>query len=126
MIRVPLLGSKFSPKQLPGLVRWLDVSDLSTLFQDSARTTVVGNDSDPLGGATDKSGQGNHFIQATAGKRPIYKTGILNGKPSLRFDGVDDQLDSLASAYPVRTTFLLAKRATNPGNAFLAYNNVGS
>jgi hypothetical protein len=53
---------------------WYDPSDLSTLFQDSAGTTPVTADGDPVGLMLDKSGNGFHATQATAGNRPVYKT----------------------------------------------------
>lgn len=67
-----------------------DPSDLSTLWQDSARTTPVTADGDPVGCIDDKSGNGNHATQATASKRPLYKTS--GGLHYLYFDGVDDLL----------------------------------
>jgi hypothetical protein len=33
----------------------------------------------------DQSGNGRHVTQATAGNRPVYKTGLQNGKAGLRF-----------------------------------------
>ena len=36
---------------------------------------------------SDTSGNGKHATQATSGNRPIYKTGIYNGHPVVRFDG---------------------------------------
>lgn len=69
--------SSFDPDTLfPGseVGAWWDLSDISTLWQDSARTTPVTADSDPLGCVDDKSGNGNHLLQATAGNRPLYKT----------------------------------------------------
>ena len=66
---------------------WYDPSDLSTLFQDSAGTTPVTADSQPVGLALDKSGNGNHASQATATARPLYRTD--GTRHWLEFDGVD-------------------------------------
>ncbi len=38
----------------------------------------------------DQSGNGNNFAQAAAGNQPVYNTNIINGRPILRFDGIDD------------------------------------
>ena len=65
-----------------------DVSDLSTLFQDSAGTTPVTASGQPVGKMLDKSGNGNHATQAIYAKRPIYTEG--SGLGWLAFDGVDD------------------------------------
>jgi hypothetical protein len=69
---------------------WYDPSDLTALFQDSAGTTPVTADGDPVGLMLDKSGNGNHASQSVAAARPIYRTdGTLHW---LQFDGVDDYL----------------------------------
>ena len=73
----------------PGL--WLDPSDLTTLFQDSAGTTPVTAAGQPVGRVLDKSGNGNHATQATAGSRPTYQVDA-SGRGYLSFDGVDDSL----------------------------------
>jgi len=43
-----------------------------------------------LGTVTDWSKNGFVFTQATAGNRALFKTNIINGKPVLRWDGVND------------------------------------
>lgn len=53
---------------------WFDISDLSTLYQDSSATTPVTTDGDPVGYVADKSGNGHHATQATSGNRPTYRT----------------------------------------------------
>jgi len=69
---------------------WYDPSDLTTLYQDSAGTTPVTADGDPVGRMEDKSGNGNHATQAGSTSRPVYRTdGTLR---RLKFDGVDDVL----------------------------------
>jgi len=50
---------------------WFDASDFSTMFQDSAGTVPVTAVGQPVGKMLDKSGRGNHRIQATTTKRPI-------------------------------------------------------
>jgi hypothetical protein len=69
---------------------WYDPSDLSTMFQDDAGTIPVTADNDPVGRLLDKSGNGNHLTQSTAGSRPTYQT--AGGMHWLAFDGVDDYL----------------------------------
>ena len=69
---------------------WYDPSDLSTMWQDSAGTTPVTADGQPVGKILDKSGNGNHATQPVAGKRPTYHT--AGGTHWLDFDGVDDSL----------------------------------
>lgn len=50
---------------------WYDPSDLSTLFQDAAGTTPVTAMEQPVGLMLDKSGRGNHAVQATTTARPV-------------------------------------------------------
>ena len=49
---------------------WLDPSDLTTLFQDSAGTTPVTAVEQPVGLIRDKSGRNNHASQSTSANRP--------------------------------------------------------
>ena len=74
---------------------WYDPSDLSTLFQDSAGTTPVTATGQPVGKMLDKSGNGNHAIQTTSSKRPLYQE--AGGLSYLLFDGVDDTMVTTAS-----------------------------
>ena len=50
---------------------WYDPSDLSTLFQDSAGTLPVTAMEQPVGLMLDKSGRGDHAVQATTTARPV-------------------------------------------------------
>ena len=75
---------------------YYDPSDIDTLFQDAAMTVPVTADSDPVGAILDKSGNGNHLTQSTAGARPLYKTS--GGLSWLEFDGTDDFLSKAYSS----------------------------
>jgi hypothetical protein len=70
-----------SPLDIPGCQFWYDASQIVGL-----------NDADPVATWSDLSGNARHATQATAGKRPLYRTNIVNGLPIIRFDGVDDNL----------------------------------
>lgn len=75
---------------------WYDPSDLTSMFQDSAGTVPVTAAEQPVGKILDKSGRGNHAIQATAAARPTLKQDV-GGQWSLYFDGVDDALVTAAA-----------------------------
>jgi len=94
---------------------FFDPSDLSTMFQDSAGLTPVTADGQPVGKILDKSGRGNHASQATASKRPLYKTS--GGLHWLQFDGVDDVLVTASaigiSAAPISYFFGLVNNNTS-------------
>lgn len=85
-------SSVIDPLSLGNLALWLNANDLTTLFQDSFGTVPVTADNDPVGAWLDKSGNARHVSQSTAGLRPSYQTGALNGKPGIQLDGVDDLL----------------------------------
>ena len=77
----PEIFSQFSPRDVSNLILWLDASAITGL-----------NNNDPVATWSDRSGNGNDATQATATNRPLYKTNIVNGKPVVRFDGVDNYL----------------------------------
>lgn len=88
-----IISQGFSPKSLFTSGKqgaWYDPSDLSTMFQDSAGATPVTAAGQPVGLLRDKSGRGNHAIQATAGSKPILRS--AGNLWYLEFDGVDDFL----------------------------------
>jgi len=109
-------GAEFSPLDIAGLQLWLDFSDVSTLFQDSAGTTPVTADGDVIGKALDKSGQGNHASQATTADKPLYKTNIQNGRSIARKD-YGDRLDSSIITSAGNYTVFYTMKATGIDNA---------
>jgi hypothetical protein len=93
---IPVVIPTWTPASLGSVVKgWWEAGDISTLFQDSAGTTPVTADSQPVGRMSDKSGNGSHIIQTTSGARPLYKTATL---PKVTFDGTDDTLGTAADA----------------------------
>jgi hypothetical protein len=85
-------GDTWLPSELSGLKVWYDADDLDTLYQDSAKTTPVAADGDPIGCWGDKSGNGDDVTQGTTSAKPLYKTGIKNGKAAVLFDGSNDRI----------------------------------
>ena len=89
------ITAAFSPLDLsPSL--WIDPSDLSTLFQSNAGSTAASSNSDPVGYAADKSGNGFH-ITSTADDttRPLLQG--VGTFPYLDFDGSNDKLRRVAN-----------------------------
>lgn len=68
-----------TPLAIPNCGLWFDFNDISTLFQDTARTTPVTTNGQNIAGITDKSGSGNHVTTASTLK-PTYNTGGVLGK----------------------------------------------
>ncbi len=103
-------SSTFDPRSLGSLQLWLDATRISGL-----------NDGDPVATWSDLSGSGsgNDATQATSSKRPLYKVGIVNGKPVVRFDGVDDDLLEPVSIAGAKTLACVVRLVAIPssGNA---------
>lgn len=87
------------PLWTPSLISsslWIDFSDSSTLFDATTGGSPVTNGVG-IARAEDKSGNGRHFTQGTAGQRPTWNSGVKNSLGIARFDG-GDWLDSSNSA----------------------------
>lgn len=77
----------WTPNLLANKLAWLDAQSLGL-----ANAAAVAS-------WTDLSGNGNHFVQATSGARPVMNTTKINGHPAVVADGTDDILGvTLASA----------------------------
>ena len=92
--------SAFLPSDISGLKVWLKADTLG--LADNANVTSW----------TDSSGTANHFT----GTGPTYKTGILNSKAIVRFDGTDDYLTATSSlaALTAGEIFLVVKTDADP------------
>lgn len=67
-------GSAFALSNYSGLKAWYDASQIVGLSDGGAIASL-----------SDLSGQSRTLSQGTGSKQPIYKTGILNGLPIMRF-----------------------------------------
>lgn len=90
---------------------WYDPSDLTTLYQDSAGTTPVTAVEQPVGKMLDKSGWGNHALQATAASRPV-----LSARVNLLT--YTEQLDN--AAWSKQNTSVTANATTAPDGTLTA------
>lgn len=94
---------------------WLDAADASTV------ATVSG----AVSQWNDKSGNGRHATQGTAGKQPLLAVSGLNSKNVIDCDGVDDEL-SLANVLSLtsvnQSLFLVAKRDNAAGRTEIAFS----
>ena len=85
-ILYPIIGEEaipedFVPTDISNLNLWLDASDESTITESDNLVSQI----------DDKSGEGNHFSQASTGAMPKTRS-LHNGKNVLDFDGVNDVL----------------------------------
>lgn len=70
---------------------------------------IIGlEDSDPVGTWPDQSGNGHDLVQATAAKKPLYKTAVQNGNPVVRCDGNDDFMAGTPGTIAQPNTIFLA------------------
>ena len=71
-----------APNELSTAVfRWYDAGQITGL-----------SDGDPVSQWDDESANADHAVQTTGASQPIYKTGIINGHPVVRFDGSNDRM----------------------------------
>lgn len=101
-------GSAFNPLTLsPSLWAKGDGANLQTSGGSAASA-----DGDPVGQGTDGSSNGNHLLQATAGKRFVLKTGAngLNGLPILRGSAAAGAFLGAAFTLPQPVTLFLVWR----------------
>jgi hypothetical protein len=99
----PRAAGGFNPKTVGTLAVWLNPADTSTLTYNSSTISQI----------NDASGNGRHFVQATAASQPGTTT--LNGRNALLFDGKWMRQTAL-SAYANRTVIIVVRRdtGTNP------------
>jgi hypothetical protein len=107
MNRRVVLAATFAPTDISGLKLWLKADSLAL------------SDGDPVTTWPDSSGQGNNAAQATGSKKPTYKASIQNGRPAVRFDGVDDALKVSSITLPTFFTIFVAGRFTNAAPMFV-------
>lgn len=93
-------GGTFDPTTITGLALWFK-ADAGLLDASDAPITVDGT---AIKTWQDQSGNTKHAVQATGANQPLYKAGITNGKPVVRFDGSNDTLVTPAVAEAGWTT----------------------
>jgi hypothetical protein len=105
-----------SPTQIAGLQLWLDAADASTLFNATTGGSLVAADAG-VARWEDKSGNAAHATIASNG--PTRKTGVRNGRDVLRFDGVNNLLQTGAIAglnSLTMTVFVVASQRVTGAN----------
>lgn len=112
-----LLGRSraFRPSDISGLELWL-----------GARFVTGKNDGDAVSSWLDQSSNGRNAGQANGTKQPLYKTGIINGLPVLRFDGSDDFLNVPAidlTGTSGLTLFVVVANITSGGDRIIFENS---
>lgn len=96
-----------------------DIAGLRVWLKADAITGL--NDGDAISTWADSSGNGYDFTQM-GDSRPLYKTGIQNGKAGVLFDGTNDLMTMVSAAVTVGTVFVVAEY-DGAGN-FPTYNGI--
>lgn len=104
-------GSSFVPSDLANMTLWLK-SDTGTSSQV---------DGTAISQWDDQSGNGFNAVQATAAKQPTYRASVVNGHPTIRFDGTDDLMTTTFSSTLAQpnTVFFVAKINVSGDKAFM-------
>jgi hypothetical protein len=92
--------SSTAPNTVTGLIGWYKADALA--LADGAAVATW----------TDSSTSANHATQATGANQPIFKAGLLNGKPVIRFDGVNDFMTFTSRYSTIQTAFFVVKTTT--------------
>lgn len=93
---------------------------LGTLRAWYKADSLVLNDGDAVASWTDESGNSRHAVQATGANKPLYKTNIVNGRPAIKFDGVNDFLATAsfgATTQPM-TIYFVAQRVGTTASGY--------
>ena len=88
-------GISGPPSEIDGLILWLRADAITGL-----------NDGDAVATWPDSSGQGNDAI-GVAGSLPTWQDNVVNGQPVVRFDGVNNLLNTPNLLIPSNTTIFI-------------------
>jgi hypothetical protein len=96
----------FTPAAIPNLAVWLEGDSITGVGGAEAVSTWP-----------DQSGLARHATQGTVAKRPTFAPQAINGKPALRFDGVDDwmTIPGLAGTTQTQTLVMVFRPITLTG-----------
>lgn len=101
---------------------WADFADATGMYQTDDTSSAVTASSQTLGRIESKGGSpnGRHLSRATAGRRPIYTTNVVNGRSAIVFDGdsgtggASDDLTFVAWTKGKQSYYIVAN-STTPG-----------
>ena len=95
-----------------GPLSWVDFSDLSLLFHDSAGTTSVTANGQPVGLANTRAGT-MYFDQSTGAARPTLATNAINGLSVISGTGTHRLISSVTATFGGFSVFAVFKDNNN-------------
>ncbi len=101
-----ILTGAHLPNEISGLLLWYKADAITGLSDGSA-----------VANWNDSSGRANNASQSSVSLRPIYKTNILNGKPVVRFDGIDDYM-AFSSLSTIRTAVFVVNNTSTGATSY--------
>jgi hypothetical protein len=112
---ITVTTAAFSPASISGLKVWLKADALAGPPADGAAVATW----------TDSSGGAHNATQASAPSQPVFKTGIFNGKPVLRFPSTHlMSLGDLSALIPTAATLFVVYASTEDAG-FCLYSSHG-
>jgi len=92
---------------------WLDAADSSTITLNGSTVSQW----------NDKSSNARNASQATAANQPTYSATGFNSKPTVQFDGSNDQLDLIQFAQVSDQNIFAVADTTNLGSSYRIFMN---
>jgi hypothetical protein len=103
--------------QIPDNLKWSPSLITTALWLDAADASTVDESGGAISEWRDKSGNGYHCGQSTAGEKPTYSTNTLNGKAVVTFDNDHLNNSSISLGLINRSIFAVFAETTAVGNA---------
>lgn len=104
VVEIVLVPRDFNPTRIESCALWLKADAINGL-----------SDGEPVETWPDHSGNGYDATQVIESARPIYRANAINGRPALRFDGVDDFMALSLFESATDHTFLFVYSQTPAG-----------
>ncbi len=104
----------FDPTSVSGCQLWLQ-----------AEAITGPSDGDPVLTWSDESGSDHHAAQTQASRQPTFQTGVMSGRPVVRFDGSDCMSLSLSEVSTEHTFFFVIDLAALGGHHNWLFDSQG-
>ncbi len=110
------------PWMLSGLQFAYEFFTAANLKQLSTGVTAVSANNDPVGYVTDLGSGHNNGTQATSGKRPLFKTNIINSLPTVSGTTTGQYLDTPVTFSNAKMTVICVAKCTLSTMALISHN----